>query len=249
MTPEQAAKLREPFPPELIGKLPKVNCKACTDANKQRPGSTCDKHTKINCAVCGNWISERHIHLDYVGHAATTDRLLQADPEWTWEFVPDYPLNSNGLWIKLTIGGVSRYGFGDGKSPKEMIGDAIRNAAMRFGVALDLWAKEDLRPEENAETEKDVGARESSPAPEPGVSLPASNPAEPVSATFTPGQASLDSAQSRCKALAAAGIDILAARTEAHLPPLSRITDETQWLAWQILLDDLGVIADEKANA
>ena len=27
---------------------------------------------------------------------------------------------------------------------KERIGDAIRNAAMRFGVALDLWSKEEL---------------------------------------------------------------------------------------------------------
>jgi hypothetical protein len=56
------------------------------------------------------------------------------------------PLFDGGdnLWIKLTICGVTRIGVGDGKSPKECIGDAIRNAAMRFGVALDLWAKEDL---------------------------------------------------------------------------------------------------------
>src|SRR5690606_32615245 len=42
------------------------------------------------------------------------------------------------------ICGVTRIGVGDGKSAKECIGDAIRNAAMRFGVALDLWAKEAL---------------------------------------------------------------------------------------------------------
>jgi hypothetical protein len=51
---------------------------------------------------------------------------------------------TNNLWIKLTINGVTRIGVGDGKSAKECIGDAIRNAAMRFGVALDLWAKENL---------------------------------------------------------------------------------------------------------
>ena len=39
---------------------------------------------------------------------------------------------------------MERIGVGDGKSAKECIGDAIRNAAMRFGVALDLWAKDDL---------------------------------------------------------------------------------------------------------
>lgn len=88
--------------------------------------------------------------LDYVGHAAVTDRLLTVDPEWSWE---PMALGPNGLpavdhagnlWIRLTICGVTRIGVGDGKSAKECIGDAIRNAAMRFGVALDLWAKENL---------------------------------------------------------------------------------------------------------
>jgi hypothetical protein len=114
MTPEQAAELRKPFPPSAIGKLPK--------------GGT---------------------QLDYVGHAATTDRLLSVDPEWSWEPVafdeqglPAF--QGKNLWIRLTICGVTRYGIGDGNSVKECIGDAIRNAAMRFGVALDLWSKEEL---------------------------------------------------------------------------------------------------------
>ena len=88
--------------------------------------------------------------LDYVGHAATTDRLLEVDPAWSWEpFALDAAglpaLDKEGnLWIRLTVCGVTRPGVGDGKTAKERIGDAIRNAAMRFGVALDLWAKEDL---------------------------------------------------------------------------------------------------------
>ena len=121
MTIEQAKMLRQPFPPEAIGKLPKG-------------GTT----------------------LDYVGHAATTDRLLQVDPLWTWEPVAfdqrGLPAidDQGGLWIRLTVAGVTRLGYGHAqgkKGPdaiKEAIGDAIRNAAMRFGVALDLWAKEDL---------------------------------------------------------------------------------------------------------
>jgi hypothetical protein len=115
MTPEKATALRKPFPPASIGKLPK--------------GGTM---------------------LDYVGHAAVTDRLLTIDPHWSWEpfaIGPDgLPAMDAGrnLWIRLTICGVTRIGVGDGKSAKECIGDAIRNAAMRFGVALDLWAKEDL---------------------------------------------------------------------------------------------------------
>lgn len=35
-----------------------------------------------------------------------------------------------------------------GDAVKEVIGDALRNAAMRFGAALDLWHKGDLHVEE-----------------------------------------------------------------------------------------------------
>lgn len=95
--------------------------------------------------------------LDYVGHAALTDRLLDADPEWNWEPLhidPDTGLPAldaiGGLWIRLTVCGVTRLGYGDAgekkgtNAMKERIGDALRNAAMRFGAALDLWHKGDL---------------------------------------------------------------------------------------------------------
>lgn len=87
--------------------------------------------------------------LDYVGHAAVTDRLLEVDPTWTWEPMAvdaqGAPVSTNGnLWIRLTVLGVTRIGVGDGANAKECISDAIRNAAMRFGVALDLWSKEEL---------------------------------------------------------------------------------------------------------
>lgn len=115
MTAQKAAELRKPFPRNVIGTLPK--------GGQQ---------------------------LSYVGHAATTDRLLAVDPTWTWEPVafdehglPAFTAGK-GLWIRLTVCGVTRYGYGDGQSVKECIGDAIRNAAMRFGVALDLWTREEL---------------------------------------------------------------------------------------------------------
>lgn len=65
---------------------------------------------------------------------------------------------NGGLWIKLTVCGVTRLGYGDaqgksgGDAMKECIGDALRNAAMRFGAALDLWHKGDLhaKPEQMA---------------------------------------------------------------------------------------------------
>lgn len=118
-------KLREPFPPNQISYLPKGGAK-----------------------------------LAYVGHAALTDRLLDADPEWVWE---PLAINTNGLpvmdelggmWIRLTVCGVTRLGYGHagsktgGDAIKEVIGDALRNAAMRFGAALDLWHKGDLHIDE-----------------------------------------------------------------------------------------------------
>ena len=110
-----AALLRKPFPANVIGKLPKGGAQ-----------------------------------LSYVGHAAVTDRLLSVDPAWSWEpfATDDFGLpaldRKGNLWIRLTICGHTRIGVGDGASAKEAVGDAIRNAAMRFGVALDLWSKDEL---------------------------------------------------------------------------------------------------------
>jgi hypothetical protein len=142
-------KLRQPFPAHQISKLPKPY-------KKDSP--------KVNCSECGGYHGLPAMHLDYVGHAALTDRLLDTDSEWSWEPVGFTPeglpaLDRNGgLWIKLTVCGVTRYGYGaaDGKSGgdamKEMIGDALRNAAMRFGAALDLWHKGDLHLEDETDT-------------------------------------------------------------------------------------------------
>lgn len=151
MTPEVAAQLRAPFKPEQIGKLPRVTCGNCS-RDKQR--KHCDRHQRAQCSTCGSYISTAHMHLDYAGHAAITDRLLSVDPGWTWEplaigqdGLPVLDRNA-GLWIRLTVAGVTRLGYGDaeGKSGpsavKEAIGDALRNGAMRFGVGLDLWHKD-----------------------------------------------------------------------------------------------------------
>lgn len=150
MNQETADQLRAPFAPEKIGKLPRVTCGACRDSRDR----SCDNHKKSKCAECGNWISSAHMHLDFVGHADATDRFLQVDPDWTWEpmsvdtnGLPAFDANG-GLWIRLTIAGTTRLGYGDADGKKganaikEAIGDALRNAGLRFGVALDLWRKE-----------------------------------------------------------------------------------------------------------
>ena len=158
------ALLRKPFPPNLISKLPKPTAKR----------DVMDGLPKAMCAVCGTYhATSKVIHLDYVGHAALTDRLLDADPMWTWEPLAMSPEglpvmdNFGGMWIKLTVCGVTRYGYGDaqgksgGDAMKERIGDALRNAAMRFGAALDLWHKGDLHIEEDEPEQKKIGMSES----------------------------------------------------------------------------------------
>jgi hypothetical protein len=143
------ALLRKPFPAHQISKLPKPT-KAQTEAVKA------DFKKGIRCALCGTWHHPDVVHLDYVGHAALTDRLLDADNAWSWEPLAMSPEGLpvldgfGGMWIRLTVCGVTRIGYGhpDGKEGgnaiKEVIGDALRNAAMRFGAALDLWHKGDL---------------------------------------------------------------------------------------------------------
>ena len=148
--------LRKPFPAHQISKLPKPT-KAQTEEVRN------DFKKGIRCEICGTWHHPKVVHLDYVGHAALTDRLLDADPEWNWEPVA---VNADGtpstdkdggMWIRLTVCGVTRLGYGDAEGKtgpaamKERIGDALRNAAMRFGAALDLWHKGELHAGEGEE--------------------------------------------------------------------------------------------------
>jgi len=103
-----------------------------------------------------NQIPKGGLKLDYVGHAALTKRLLETDLNWSWEpfAVGEDGLpkldERGGLWIRLTVCGITRIGYGDSgnsrgtQAIKEAIGDALRNAGMRFGAALDLWHKGDL---------------------------------------------------------------------------------------------------------
>jgi len=133
VTTADLKKLRAAFPAAEIGKLPKPT-------KKENPKGRCD--------VCGGYHGLPAIHLDYVGHAAVTDRLLSVDP--AYEFGPVLDINKrpikdgDSVLHYLTVCGATRYEWGDGPNMKEISSDAIRRCAMRFGVALDLWAKEPL---------------------------------------------------------------------------------------------------------
>lgn len=154
--PAGLAILRAPVPEHLISPLPKG-----TKAQNE-----CPADQKVNCRVCGGWHHPKIRHLDYVGHAAATHLLLDADPLWSWEplaftegGLPKFD-EVGGLWIRLTVCGVTRLGYGNadkknaadaGAREKEVIGDALRNAAMRFGLALELWSKADIHKEDDGD--------------------------------------------------------------------------------------------------
>lgn len=162
------ARLRMPFKPSLVGHLPR--------------GGTV---------------------LEYVGHGAVRDRLLSVDPEWNWrpfaltdEGLPRFELddrgNPIGLWIHLTVGGVTRPGYGSCTSgqfeaTKVLIGDAIRNAAMSFGVALDLWIKGHAEDDEKVSSSAPPQERGTAKRPEcPACGEPLKGKAvkDPVTGSF-----------------------------------------------------------------
>lgn len=208
--PSGLALLRVPFEPNQISKLPKPYSR---------------DSTKGNCQECGGYHGLPAAHLDYVGHAALTDRLLNVDPEWTWEPVAfderGLPAldNEGGLWIRLAVCGVTRLGYGDaqgktgGNAMKERIGDALRNAAMRFGAALDLWHKGELhadndsddRPKGNAAKPKSDPPKNNAPM-EKALDA-AKDPAKEVEEIWGHGaaHAKQDEILNICRELGAAG--------------------------------------------
>ena len=155
--------------PSIVGKLPK---------RRKNPD--------------GSWGSP--VYLDYVGHADITKILIEVDPLWNWEPVAwehgrPAITERDGiatLWVRLTLLGKTMLGCGSVHATKEdldkeLIGDSLRNAAMRFGIALALWsnaewAETDHKPSVETVTRKYV---ETSPAPQ-RVPAPANSPFGPT---------------------------------------------------------------------
>lgn len=157
------AALGERFDDESIERKPQQ-----LSRGSDQPRWKCEPGTNASADgfLCGGHHG-RAVHLDYVGHAGVTDRLNEVCGQGGWQWEPlayderGLPLFSgNTFWIKLWVRSPDgewhwRLGVGDDDgrtNPKVMIGDAIRNAAMRFGVALYLWSKSEkakaLQPED-----------------------------------------------------------------------------------------------------
>lgn len=176
---EKLELLRKPFEADQIEKLPKY-------IGKKGPDGKVPKTAYGVCPECNKRHPLPAVHLDYVGHAGITERLNEVDPFWNWEPMSVNPAGlplivDGGMWIKLTVLGITRIGFGDAQGKtgpnaiKEIIGDAIRNAAMRFGVATYLWSKseraESMR--EYADEEPPAAKQPKKPAPVPRKAKPA----------------------------------------------------------------------------
>lgn len=95
--------------------------------------------------------------LDYLGHADTTLALINVDPEWRFDLgwntaagpVDPFVMGKAVLLAEMTVLGVTRPCVGTipdasvsrEAALKELVSDAIRNGAMRFGIATGLWSK------------------------------------------------------------------------------------------------------------
>lgn len=154
--------------------------------------------------------------LSYVGHADICRILITIDPNWrlvpvAWEngrpacnIVNDMAT----MWFELTLLGTSRLAIGSAKSnspdlDKVLYGDALRNGAMRFGISLSLWTKQEWEDLDHNPTPK--------PAPRPAGGQVGSKPK-----TLTPlSPEQIDQFSSACEAK---GVDPKAVALNAGIP-------------------------------
>jgi hypothetical protein len=125
------------------------------ELNTQLLRAVLDQYATPDPKIVGT-IPRNGINLAYVSHADITKILIEVDPSWSWqpmEWVNGRPAINveNGtatMWGTLTLLGKSMLGVGSVRADKqdldkELVGDFLRNAAMRFGIALSLWSKQD----------------------------------------------------------------------------------------------------------
>jgi hypothetical protein len=168
--------LREPFAPSQIGKLPKG-------------GDDVAKSAYQRCEVCKQKAPPHHWHVDYVGHAIVTDRLNRVVGTDGWSYTrPERVHDDRGKLLAvisemtilghtkgIEVGGPATSASTYAGQLKTAISDYICRAAMRFGVALDLWAKQELESL-TYEDRQDTGqadSHRSTQGPEVGATSPA----------------------------------------------------------------------------
>lgn len=178
------------------------------------------------------------IQLDFVGHADITRILIEIDPHWrlvpiAWEngrpavnIVNDMAT----MWFEMTLLGQARLAIGTAKAnsqdlDKVLYGDALRNGAMRFGIGLSLWTKQEW---EDLNHHAPAPKPSSKPAPSRGMAPVPEKKAHPK--MLTPlSDSRVDQFASACEAkgldpkivLANAGIPEGTQLMESHLPAMT----------------------------
>jgi hypothetical protein len=151
-----------------------------SDTNTEKLKLVLDKYGVPDPKIVGK-LPRGNIQLDYVGHAEITKILIEIDPLWDWkplkiddDGLPSYRVENGMAHMAgaMTLLGHTRLAIGSAPHNKqdllkELVSDFIRNAAMRFGVALSLWSKEEW---------SDSPAPAKKSAPKKQVASPASKP-------------------------------------------------------------------------
>jgi hypothetical protein len=160
--------------------------------------------------------------LSYVGHADITRILIEIDPHWrlvpiAWDNgrpAMNVVNDMATMWFELTLLGTARLAIGSAKSnapdlDKVLYGDALRNGAMRFGISLNLWTKQEWE-------DLDHNPAPSNPRPTAPASAPEQAPKQSKPKTLTPlSQAQIDQFNTACEAK---GITPLAVALNAGIP-------------------------------
>lgn len=146
------------------------------DANVEKLRLVLEKHAVPDPKIVGK-LPRGNIQLDYVGHAEITRILIEIDPLWEWkplkideDGLPSYRVENGMAHMAgaLTLLGHTRLAIGSAPHNKqdllkELVSDFLRNAGMRFGLALSLWSKEEW-------------GGETAPTPAPKKKAPAKKP-------------------------------------------------------------------------
>lgn len=150
------------------------------EPNAEKLRLVLDKYAVPDPKIVGK-LPRGNIKLDYVGHAEITRILTEIDPLWKLEPIkidddglPAYRVENGMAHMMgaLTLLGHTRLGFGSAPHNKqdmfkELWSDLIRNTAMRFGICVSLWSKEEW-------------GGESDVAPAPKKKAPAKKAPEPA---------------------------------------------------------------------
>jgi hypothetical protein len=145
--------------------------------------------------------------MDFVSHGTVTKRLNERAPGWSSRIVAsgvDVTQSPKGgllytadVTLELTVAGVTRAEVGTNNQPvadrgqalKSAASDALKRAAMRFGVALDLWESLDEQDEDAQYTTTpragSAGPGREAPAPRRSAA-PTDRPAAAPSAAGPP---------------------------------------------------------------